>query len=430
MASNSKSPKRYDHSIYRLVISNLINYGTFQVTPTGSKRSVGTSLALDKLKQIVLDYLLQQQFKRTVKPIHWSIAWETHAASGLPHLDVLLVFQRNVKPTYTSFDYLIRDLKLQQKQQSQGFKPGHVWVTAYSSRRLSRAVLDYGQKQDPRPITNLNLAVKQQLIAVNLVKVDPYRYLQLQMLKDPLHFNLEQYVRRNDLAQYISNWSSIKTKIRDMQVAAANLQLREKPGFQLITPTLIQQKLSDVQYRRFKSWEGYQIIVDYLNQIVTHGTRRKMKTKNLLIIGLANIGKTSLFHNPNHQSHQNPVEDYVSVYPMGMSTWFPQYKSHVYKLILWNQAKLTSYSFDTILKILEGSYVDLPVKGGVAQKRDNPLIIMTSNMTLDQMIQQKFSYNESYIQMARANLAVRVTNVVVPNTYDLFLLQKLLVKHD
>ena len=246
------------------------------------------------------------------------------------------------------------------------------------------------------------------------------------MRKDPLHFNVQQYVQKHDLAQYISSWASIKTKLKDMQMAAANLKLKQKPGFKYISRALIQSKLSSTQLKTFDSWEGYQTIVNYLNQIPTHGNKRQMKTKNLLITGFASIGKTSLFHNPNHRSDRACIQDFCAVYHMGMSTWFPQYRSNVYHMILWNQAKLTSYSYDTILKLLEGSFLDLPTKGGVAPKRDNPLIVMTSNLSLQQMIKAKFGYNEEYMQIARKNLAVRVQNVVVPENYNLFLLQKLL----
>ena len=417
---------KFNHSIYRLVIRNIQGYGTYPVLPKGTKREPNVSVELDALKQKVLDYLLQQQNKRKIKPINWSIAWETHPASGLPHLDILIVFSRNIRVMSYGFDYLIKDLKIQQRDSDDQVGIGHVWVTPYSPKKLNKAILQYGQKQDPTLITNLTTGVKQQLVQLNLLKADPYRYLELQMLKDPLRFNLQQYVRSYDLAQYISGWSSIKTKLKDMQLAAANLALKAKKGFKYINRALIEANLTLEQLQVYDSWPGYQTIVDYLNQIPTEGNKRQMKTKNLLITGPASIGKTSLFHNPNHKSDKVCVQDFCAVYQMGMATWFPQYRSGVYHMILWNEAKLTSYSYDTILKVLEGSYVDLPVKGGIAPKRDNPLIIMTSNLTLEQLIQQKFNYSQQYQSMARKNLAVRVQNVVVPNGYNLFLLQKLL----
>ena len=399
---------------WRIVIPNLTQYT--EATPQQLLQL--KQLILQRLKHRPQDYRshIKSQFDRGLR--YYRIALEHHA-NGVPHLDILLLYANSIRRLSTDFKFL--------------YKQGH--VTTY--RKLNQAILQYGKKQDQHSLHNFPTVLdattgeaKQQysqLIQVQQLKKAPYRCLELQMLKDPLDFNLQQYVRKNDLAQYLTNWSNIKTKLKDMQVAAANLKLRSKSGFKYIDRALIQANLTPTQLHTYDSWPGYQTIVDYLNQISLYGGYRKMKTKNLLITGEPDIGKTSLFHNPNHDSHQNPVQDYLAVYPMGMSTWFPQYRSGVYKLILWNQAKLTSYPYDTLLKLLEGSYVNLPTKGGTAPKRDNPLIVMTSNMTLQQMIQQKFNYNQSYAQMARKNLAIRVQNVIVPCGHDLFLLQKLLV---
>jgi hypothetical protein len=297
-------------------------------------------------------------------------------------------------------------------------------LTTY--RHLNTAIIDYRSKQDKQNLSNFPPDTSS-ILKLQIFKQDPYRYLELQMLKDPMKFNVQEYVRSQDLAQYMSSWSSIKNKLKDMQVAAANLFLKAKKGFKFIDRALIEANLNPNQLKVYDSWSGYQKIVNYMNQIVTLGGVRQMKSRNLLITGPANIGKTSLFHNPNHGPDKVCAQDFIAVYPMGMSTWFPQYRSWVYKLIFWNQAKLTSYSYDLLLKFLEGSYVDLPTKGGVAPKRDNPLVIMTSNMTIGQMIHQKFRHDQDLRAMAQQNLAVRVQNVIVPRGYNLFLLQKLLM---
>ena len=422
--------KRYNNSIYRLVIRNIQGYGTFEIPPKGTKRAIGISPQLDQLKQRVLGYLLQQQGKRRTKLVNWSIAWETHAATGLPHLDILIVFQKNIITPYTGFDYLIKDLKISQKEIGDQIKIGHVWVTPYSSTKLSKAVLEYGQKEDPRVLTNLTLETKDDLVRLNKLKADPYRYLELQMLKDPMHFNLEQYCRKHDLFTHVSGWSSIKTKLKDSQDAAANIQLRQKPGFRYINKALIEEILNPDQLNLYYSWSGYQTIVDYLNQMILQKGDRDPKTKNLLLTGAPNCGKSALVWHSKPHHHFNPISKYCSIYPIGMSQWFPKYQSDVYHCIYWNQAKLTSYSYDTILKLLDGSPLDLPNKGSVSRKVDNPLIIMTSNLTLQQMIYQKFNYNKEYIGLARQNLSVRIQNVIVPKGYNLFLLQKLLVPYE
>ena len=410
--------KTFDNSIYRLIIRNIQGYGTFQIQPKGLKRAVAVSSQLDKLKQRVLDYLLQQQSKRTVKPIHWSIAWEVHAGSGLPHLDILIVFQKNVRVVPTAFDYLIKDLKIKQRYTEDQVSHGHVWVTPYSPKKLNKAILQYGFKEDPSVITNLTLQQKQQILAVNLVKADPYRYLQLQMLKDPLNFSLQQYVRKHDLAQYISSWSSIKTKLKDMQDAAANLALKSKKGFKYIDRALIQSNLNSQQLKVYDSWPGYQKIVDKLNQIITYGCKRPFKSKQLFLVGLADTGKTSLIRQ---------IQKYCAVYHMDVSNWFPRYRDGIYSVIGWNQFKLKGgMSHTDLLKFLEGYPMDLQYKGGSALRQDNPLIIMTSNMTLEQHIQFKFKDLRQQV-LARQNLRARIEQINLPAGMDLFMLQKLIL---
>ena len=395
--------KKFKSANWRIVIPDLKQYQN------------ASPAQLMELKQLILDRLkkrpqdprshMQSEFDRGLRYYH--IAVQTHA-TGVPHLDILLVYDKSILRRPTDFDYLLK----------------HGNINTY--RTLNNAVLNYGKKQDNTALSNLPES-NNEVLELQEFKRDPYRYLELQMRKDPLHFNLEQYVEVHDLAQYMSGWSGIKIKLKDMQRAAANLKLKDKPGFKYIDRKLIQARLKPQELTIFDSWDGYQTIVDHLNQMIRQKGYRQMKTSNLLITGAPNVGKTSLFSNPNHKLDKACVEDFCAIYPMGMTHWFPKYQSHVYHMILWNEAKLTSYSYDLILKFLEGSYMDLPNKGGSSRKVDNPLVVMTSNLTLEQMILQKFPSNESYQEMARKNLAVRVKNVIVPDGYNLFLLQRLLV---
>ena len=415
----SAKKKRFAHSIYRLVIRNIQGYGTFPPALPNTKRPAHICPQLDQLKQRVLDYLLQEENKRTVKPINWSIAWEVHAASGLPHLDILLVFQKNVKALYTSFDYLIKDLKIAQRDVGDQVGINHVWVTPYSPKKLNKAILQYGFKEDPSVITNLTLQNQQQLLRVNTLKADPYRYLELQMRKDPLHFNVEQFAQKHDLYQYIKSWSSIKSKLKDSQLAAANLKLRNKPGFKLITKNLAKQVLTQKQYRRYTKYvQIYGKIVLKINEIVQYKFDRPFKSKQLLLVGPPDTGKTSLIRQ---------IQKHCAVYHMDVSNWFPAYRDRVYTLIAWNQFKLKGGMPHTdLLKFLEGYPMDLQYKGGSSLRRDNQLIIMTSNMTLDQHINLKFKDQEQRA-LARDNLRARIEQIILPAGVNLFLLQKLLI---
>ena len=408
--------KAFDNSIYRLVIRNIQGYGEFQILPKGTRRAVGVCPALDQLKRQVLDYLLRQESKRTAKPIHWSIAWQTHAASGLPHLDILVVFQKNIKPYLSSFDYLIKKLNIRQRDVGDDVGVGHVWVTPYSPKKINKAVLQYGQKQDPAIISNMTSQTKEDLVRVHKLKADPYRYLQLQMLKDPLHFKLHQYCRKHDLFKDLVGWSSIVTKLKASQLAAANLKLKQKPGFKYIDRALIEQRLTNDELRLYDSWEGYQVIVDKLNQIVLHGCERPFKSKQLLLVGKPNTGKTSLVRQ---------LQQHCAVYHLDVSNWFPNYRDKVYSLLFWDQFKLKGgMSHTDLLKFLQGSPMDLQYKGGSSLRRDNQLIIMTSNMTLQQHIRLKFK-DEQQRQLASKTLSVRIQQVLIPAGLELFVLLKL-----
>lgn len=378
---------------WRIVIPNLEQYKN------------ASSEALLELKYQVLQRILSKEKSKDLQ--YYSVAIQKHL-NGVPHLDILLIYPKSVRFSMNHFDYILK----------------HGDITTY--RNLNQAILDYNKKQDLSPLSNLPEDQSKVLDLQQFIK-DPYRYLQIQMDKDPLHFNLEQYVKIHDLYQYIKGWNSIKTKLRDSQTAAANIRLKSKPGFKYINRELIESTLTPEQLQIYDSWSGYQTIINYLNELNTIKGNRQMKSKNLLITGPPNIGKTSLFSNPNHKSDKHCVEDYCAIYPMGMTHWFPKYQSNVYHMILWNQMKLSSYQYTTILKFLEGSYLDLPYKGGASRKVDNPLIIMTSNMTLYEMIKQKFSYSSYYQNMAKDNLSVRIQNIIVPEGYNLFLLQKLLI---
>ena len=111
---------------------------------------------------------------------------------------------------------------------------------------------------------------------------------------------------------------------------------------------------------------------------------------------------------------------------MDVSNWFPSYRSNVYRLIFWDQFKLKGgMSHTDLLKFLQGSPMDLQYKGGSTLKNDNPLIIMTSNMTLDEHIEFKFK-DTCQRKLAKQNLDARIQNLVVPTGLDLHFIRKLI----
>lgn len=400
-------------------MSDVISTVKVKKIPERKKQSRYFHIVIPNLQQykdstpeqcLVLKYAVLQRLKIKESPRgleHYRIALEHHA-NGIPHLDILMMFKSSIGRRPSSFKYLLR----------------HGNINTY--RNVNSAILGYGTKEDKQSLSDIPKDISR-ILEVQKLLDNPYRYLELEMLNDPFRFSLEDFTYQNEMAQHIKNWGGIRTKLKDMQVAAANSHLRHKLGFKLIDRPLIVDRLSPEQLSVYDSWKGYQVIVDHLNQISIFGYRRPCKTPNLLITGRPSCGKSALVWQSYQFQGFNPLNSYSAIYPMGLKDWFPQYQSEVYGCIYWNQAKLTSYAYETILQLLDGSPVMLPAKGTSHKKIDNPLVIMTSNMTLFQMIHHKFGYNKSYQMMAESNLNTRITNVVVPDNLNLFLLQKLFV---
>ena len=386
--AEKKRGTRLAGKYWRLVVPALTGYG---VNP---KRS---NPELLRLKQHTLDQIDARQKLRGL--IEWCVAWQTHTGSGLPHLDILLIYDRRVQNPATRYDYLV--------------KHGH--LTKY--RSVNKAILSYGLKQDRCPLTNLDVVKKLKQVRV---KTGLYEMLQAAMLEDPFEFQPHQWLHKNDLYRAISKtgWTSAIRLVGLRQQVVCNEILRNRPGIRLITRELIETRLSAQQLAVYDGWTGYGVIVQYINQVATHGGQRAHKMKNLLLVGVPNTGKTAL---------ALKIEQYCPVYYKGVSTWFPSYKSGVYKMTLWNEFTLRGMPFSDILNFLEGTTMDLQYKGGMTRKTDNPLVYMTSNWSLEQHICKRFKV-EADCQHARLNLRVRMQQVAIPEGLTLFLLLKLIVK--
>lgn len=371
----------------------------------------GISDSGEKLtKQTLANYLLNNNpHDIKVKPTKYLICEQMYD-SGEPHLHAILIYQKRKQITTPNhYDYL-------------GIHPN------VQTMRNMKAALAYMYKQDPTPTTNMDM-LQERRVARAKDSSSLYQLLQQQMMKDPHNFDVFRYCLDHNLTKqiYKANYSKAVSLLRNARQAYCNKLLSEKPGFKPITRALIQQTLSPSELKLYDSWAGYQTIVTHLNIMNTERGQRQQKSMNLLITGAPSTGKSALFWQRNPLPGRSSVVTHLPLYPMGMKDWFPEYKSDIYAGIYWNQTKLTSYSYDVILQLLDGSPVMLPAKGGGHKKVDNPLVIMTSNMTLQQMIQQKFNYNKDYAKMAKQNLSVRIDNVIIPHGYNLFMLQKLLI---
>ena len=416
---------RYRSANWRIVIPNLIQYKNSSFEE------------LQNLKNLILERLykrpqdprshIKSQFDRGLKYYH--IALQRHH-NDIPHLDILLIYDKSIQRQLVDYDYLLK----------------HGNISVY--RKLNQAIIDYGKKQDKQALSNLPKSEFEKLSLSRLIqlqefKKNPYSYLYDRMKQDPLHFNLEQYVQKYQLSKYISGWSSIKTKLKDMQVAAANFALRDKPGLRFINRSLIETQLSDQELQEYDSWYGYQVIVDCINQLILYpnfdkSTANPLHTKHLLITGFCSgIGKTSLVeHDPIRDKKYSAypgLQNYFSTYKLKVAEkYFPPYRSHVYNLVYWDQFKIDSNLFskknyDLLLSYLGGSQCLLPVKYSTPVRRqDHPFHIMTSNYSLQQHIVSTFNSQQARDQV-RSNLKDRLVQVRLPPGKQIHFLRKLFV---
>ena len=326
------------------------------------------------------------------------VAVERHPGSGLPHLDCLLVYSKMVQNSPKHYDYVVK----------------HGNLTRY--RTVNAAIVDYGRKEDPQPLGNV---CTRQIVAESRVKTELYAMMEEAMLRDPFKFDVHLWLHENDL-----NRAAIRTNVykairmcRDKQAAECNRRLVLRPGIRQITAELVRERLTPDELRRYRAWPGYQTIVDHINQIPRWGCHRPHKTPNLLVVGRPNTGKTRL---------ALEVERHTAVYYKDVSNWFPAYRPGVYRMVLWNEFSLRGLAYPKLLNYLEGTKMDLEYKGGSVLRTDNPFVYMTSNMSLDEHICGRFK-SASNRTLARRNLAARITEVVIPEGRDLFLLLKLIV---
>ena len=212
------------------------------------------------------------------------------------------------------------------------------------------------------------------------------------------------------------NWSGY---LRYLGYSADSTKIRfqlGKPGLRMITPELIRARLDDSQYALYHSSDIYQRIVDKINDIVTYGGYRDFKARALLLVGKPNRGKTSL---------ALALQRRVATFTFPDDGWWQGYESDVFRMIFWDQFDIRAFSYPKLLKFLQGLRMDLPIKGSHVNRADNPLIFITSNLSLEQHICSRFG-SQSNRTHARENLAVRIDEVNIGSA-PIFFLEKLLI---
>ena len=377
----------------------------------------------DKLcKNSLANFLLKQNKNELkIRSKKYMISEQTYA-DGQPHFHVILVYQKR------------KDITNPAHYDINGIHPN------IQPMRNMKAALDYMYKEDPNPLTNMDIE-QQKRVAKAKDSSSLYQLLQEEMKKDPFNFNVETYCVKYNLDKqiYKANFSKAIKLIKIMQPAYARAILQNKLGIKLITKELIENQLTSDQLKQYYSHSCYQAIVDHINQIYHYpnrgeSTRAPLKTRHLLIVGDSDIGKSSLiYHYPNTKHPYPGLSHYYATYYLSIGQkYFPPYRSYDYRLVNWEQFTIISDMFpksgyNRLLNYLDGSPSALPQKGRApVERQDNPKHFLTSNRTLEEHICKTFKSEESRA-MSRKNLGARIECIIIPKGKSLHFLRKLFV---
>ena len=359
-----------------------------------------------------------------LKPESYLVCEEMYD-SGEPHFHVILFYskRKNIRNPNV-FDYL-------------GIHPN------IQTLRNLKAALEYVHKEDPNPLTNLDLPkVTRQARAKNTSSL--YQLLEEEMRKDPFNFEVYEYCNKHDLGREICKTNYVKAVhlVTRMQQSYCYELLCRRPGIKYITRELIEKCLTVDELVEFDSYPCYARIIHHINQLVQYPNTNPEsmlpdKTPHLYVVGSPNIGKSALITHRSSKEHPIPgLANSFSTFFLSLGQrFFPPYKSHTNSLVYWDEFTLDSATFpknryNELLVYLAGQPTQLPLKGRLPVRRfDNPKHILTSNLTLEQQISNVFK-SEQKKAIARQNLRARIDEVIVPPGRSLHFLRKLFITNN
>lgn len=124
-------------------------------------------------------------------------------------------------------------------------------------------------------------------------------------------------------------------------------------------------------------------LIEVLSFLNNHNIPNKRHYKSKMLHIWSNepgLGKSSVI---------NLLKTASPCYKWPDDAWFDHYENYLYQWIIWDEFRLTGQNSEFLKRFFAGDQMRLPVKGSHAYKRDNPLLILTSNFSLETHVKRK-----------------------------------------
>ena len=292
---------------------------------------------------------LNKRFPNEIKSL--IIAKEKHE-NNKPHLHILIIFRKKKitnNPNY--FDFICD-------------KHGH-----YETVRDLNKVTDYIKKDkdfkafgDPIDLKKIN---DTPTLLRDLLKTPEYR-------PEALFENLTNEL---DAAIY-NDGSKIDIYSRRYQSYLHYEKLKQKH-------VITEFSLDKIQNAPTKFQPYAKACLPVLQFLNLWMNNRRYKAKNLFLWSHEpNMGKSSLF---------NTIAEISPTYEWPTDNWFQEYRNYAFQFIIWDELTLIGFREEFLKNFFAGNGLQLPIKGTHILKKDNPMIISSSNYSLTEIFQAKFS---------------------------------------
>jgi hypothetical protein len=185
----------------------------------------------------------------------------------------------------------------------------------------------------------------------------------------------------------LNNSRKVKQMIYEIENFQHAKQMRKLKGIEEINVEAVEH-------------EDWKRIAQVLNKAEN---KRPHKTLNLhLWSKMPNMGKTSLVEK---------IQSCSPCYIFPPDGWFTRYTNYIYQFIIWDEVSFVGLKPTFLNLFLEGAKCQMPVKGDLTHKWDNPLVIMLSNKPIKEHL--KKIVNEREKEMFERTLGARVEEIEI-----------------